>query len=243
MKPVTGVTHVLRMLVLVFTLIGSVAALAEEQAKLDSAPIDSLNLPSLQRGAQHFMNYCMTCHSAHLARFDLLEKLGLSEAQVKQNLILTGAKPADYMTVVLNPKDAKNWFGVPPPDLTVEARVRGADWIYTYLRSFYRDDQRPSGWNNRVFSNVAMPHVLWQLQGQQILQPQGEDGHLVLVQKGAMTPEEYNRFVGDLVNFLAFMSEPSRGSRLHLGVWVIGFLVILFFVARALKHEFWKDIH
>lgn len=185
----------------------------------------------------------MTCHSAHLARFDLLEQLGLSDKQVKQNLILTDAKLADYMTVVLNNKDAKNWFGVPPPDLSVEARVRGADWLYTYLRSFYRDDQRPNGWNNLIFPNVAMPDVLWQLQGQQILQSQGGAGHLVLIQRGKMSAQEYDQFVGDLVNFLVFLSEPSRATRLHIGVWVLGFLVVLFFIARALKHEFWKDIH
>ncbi len=228
---------------LILALYAPVYASADDEIRLDKAPVNSSDMASLQRGAQHFMNYCLTCHSAHLARFDLLEQLGLTEAQVKNNLILTDAKAADYMTVVLAPKDAKNWFGVPPPDLTVEARVRGADWIYTYLRSFYRDDQRPSGWNNRVFPNVAMPHVLWQLQGQQALQPQGENGHLVLVTKGSMSPEEYDRFAGDLVNFLVFLSEPTRGTRLHLGVWVIAFLVIFFFVARALKHEFWKDIH
>ncbi|NDU90112.1 MAG: cytochrome c1 [Ferrovum sp.] len=216
---------------------------ADEEMKLDKAPVDSSNLPSLQRGAQHFMNYCMNCHSAHLARFDLLEQLGLSEKQVKQNLILTDAKVADYMTVVLKAKDAQNWFGVPPPDLTVEARVHGADWIYTYLRSFYRDDQRPSGWNNRVFPNVAMPHVLLALQGQQALQKQGGKDTLVLIQKGSLSPQEYDQFAGDLVNFLVFMSEPTRSARLHLGLWVMGFLLILFLVARALKREFWKDIH
>ncbi|MDA8415587.1 MAG: cytochrome c1 [Betaproteobacteria bacterium] len=223
--------------------LGTSCAVAEDEVKLDRAPVDSSNLPSLQRGAQHFMNYCMTCHSAHLARFDLLEQLGLSDKQVKQNLILTDAKLADYMTVVLNNKDAKNWFGVPPPDLSVEARVRGADWLYTYLRSFYRDDQRPNGWNNLIFPNVAMPDVLWQLQGQQILQSQGGAGHLVLIQRGKMSAQEYDQFVGDLVNFLVFLSEPSRATRLHIGVWVLGFLVVLFFIARALKHEFWKDIH
>ncbi|NDU86407.1 MAG: cytochrome c1 [Ferrovum sp.] len=230
-------------LLMVGSLVSPLYSLAEEGVKLDHAPVDTSNLPSLQRGAQHFMNYCMTCHSAHLARFDLLEQIGLSKKQVEGNLILTNAKIADYMTVVLTPKDAKSWFGVPPPDLTVEARVRGADWIYTYLRSFYRDDQRPNGWNNRVFPNVAMPHVLWQLQGQQVLQHPGEAESLVLMQKGQMSAQEYDQYVGDLVNFLVFMSEPTRGERLHLGIWVLGFLVLLFFAARALKHEFWKDIH
>ncbi len=210
-----------------------------EEVRLDHAPINLSDQASLQRGAQHFMNYCMTCHGAHLARFDLLERTGLNKEQIQKNLILTNAKIADYMSVVLNRKDAKAWFGAPPPDLSVEARVRGADWLYTYLRSFYRDDRRDSGWNNRVFPNVAMPHVLWQLQGQQILKGDA----LVLEQPGTLSPKEYDQYVADLVNFLVFLGEPEQQNRVRLGYGAFIFLVIFFFLARALKHEYWKDVH
>lgn len=218
--------------------------------KLDHAPIDPSDTASLQRGAQHFMNYCLTCHGAQLARFDLLLRLGLTEDQVKKNLILTDAKMADYMTVVLNPKDAKNWFGVPPPDLSVEARVRGADWLYSYLRGFYRDDHRDSGWNNRVFHGVAMPNVLWELQGEQVLQPAegGKPGELhgeklVLASPGKLSPKEYDQFVADLVNYLVFIAEPARETRVHIGYGVMIFLAIAFVITRALKKEYWKDVH
>lgn len=215
------------------------AAHAEGEMRLDHAPVNLSDQASLQRGAQHFMNYCMTCHGAHLARFDLLERTGLNKEQIQKNLILTNAKIADYMSVVLNRKDAQAWFGAPPPDLSVEARVRGADWLYTYLRSFYRDDQRDSGWNNRVFPNVAMSHVLWQLQGQQVLKGDA----LVLEQPGALSPKEYDQYVADLVNFLVFLGEPEQQNRIRLGYGAFIFLVVFFFLARALKHEYWKDVH
>ncbi|MDE1942381.1 MAG: cytochrome c1 [Betaproteobacteria bacterium] len=227
------------------------AALANPEAvRLDRAPIDPSDMASLQRGAQHFMNYCLTCHSAQFARFDLLQRLGLTEGQVKKNLILTDAKIADYMTVALKPKDAKNWFGVPPPDLSVEARVRGANWLYTYLRSFYRDEHRDSGWNNLVFRGVAMPNVLWELQGEQVLQPAegakpGElhGGKLVLAKPGKLAPKEYDQFVADLVNYMVFMAEPARQTRFHIGYGVMIFLAIAFVITRALKKEYWKDVH
>lgn len=226
----------------------SIASANSLAVKLDRAPIDPTDTASLQRGAQHFMNYCMNCHGAQYARFDLLTRLGLTEEQVKKNLILTDAKIADYMTVVLNPKDAKAWFGVPPPDLSVETRVRGSDWIYTYLRSFYRDDNRDSGWNNRVFPGVAMPNVLYELQGEQELKPgEGPEGQhhasLILAKPGKMSPQEFDRFTADLVNYLEFMAEPARETRIHIGYGVMIFLVLAFFVTRALKHEYWKDVH
>lgn len=226
-------------LCLALVLLKPAAQADEDEARLDHAPINLSDQASLQRGAQHFMNYCMTCHGAHLARFDLLERTGLNKEQIQKNLILTNAKIADYMSVVLNRKDAKAWFGTPPPDLSVEARVRGADWLYTYLRSFYRDDQRDSGWNNRVFPNVAMPHVLWQLQGQQVLKGDA----LVLEQPGTLSPKEYDQYVADLVNFLVFLGEPEQQNRIRLGYGAFIFLVLFFFLARALKHEYWKDVH
>lgn len=234
---------------LLLVVAGSVALANQGGVKLDHAPIDPSDKASLQRGAQHFMNYCLTCHGAQYVRFDLLTRIGLTEDQVKKNLILTDAKIADYMTVVLNPKDAKAWFGVPPPDLSVEARVRGADWLYTYLRSFYRDDQRDSGWNNLVFRQVAMPHVLYELQGEQdIKAEEGKPGEhhvatLVLTKPGKLSPKEYDQFTADLVNYLVFMAEPDQQTRIRIGYGVMVFLALAFVITRALKHEYWKDIH
>jgi ubiquinol-cytochrome c reductase cytochrome c1 subunit len=148
---------------------------AEGGPRLQTAPIDSHDLASLQNGAKVFVNYCLNCHSAGYMRYNRLRDLGLSEQQIKDNLIFTGVKVGELMQVAMDRKDAKQWFGAPPPDLTVEAPARsstggsGADWIYTYLKSFYRDDSRPTGWNNLVFENVGMPHALWQLNGQQQL--------------------------------------------------------------------------
>ena len=144
-------------------------AFANEGAILDTAPIDVHNQVSLQRGAQTFANYCLSCHSVSAARFSGLTEIGLSEAQIKQHLMLAGEKVNDPMRVAMPPKDAKAWFGATPPDLSVVARARGADWLYTYLRTFYRDDTRPTGWNNLAFPKVGMPHALWQLQGDQVL--------------------------------------------------------------------------
>ena len=144
-------------------------ATANEGAKLDHAPIDPNNQASLQRGAKAFVNYCLNCHSAAYMRYNRLQDIGLTDAQIKSNLLFGDQKVGDTMTVAMNKADAKAWFGATPPDLSVEARARGADWLYSYLRSFYRDDTRPTGWNNLVFDKVAMPHVLWQLQGQQVL--------------------------------------------------------------------------
>ena len=151
------------------------AGLASEGPRLQTAPINSHDLASLQNGAKVFVNYCLNCHSAGYMRYNRLQDLGLSELQIRDNLIFTGVKVGELMQVAMDKKDAKEWFGTAPPDLTVTARSRssgagaGADWIYTYLRSFYRDPSRPTGWNNLVFANVGMPHALWQLNGQQQL--------------------------------------------------------------------------
>jgi ubiquinol-cytochrome c reductase cytochrome c1 subunit len=231
-----------RLLAGLLVLVASVA-LANESVKLDRAPIDPSDNASMQRGAQHFVNYCLSCHGAQLVRFNTLQRIGLSDEQIKNNLILTGAKPGDYMSVTLAAKDAKKWFGVPPPDLSVEARVRGADWLYSYLRSFYRDDSRDSGWNNRVFPQVAMPHVLVQLQGEQVLKGEGHETRLELVRPGKMSPQEYDQFVTDLVNFMGFIAEPAHQRRINTGFGVLAFLAFCFVIAYALKREFWKDIH
>ena len=223
-----------------------------EEARLDAAPINLQNMPSLQRGAKIFVNNCLNCHNAQFMRYSHLMQLGLTEDQVKQNLMFTTDKIADSMVSALDPKDAKEWFGKLPPDLTLVARVRGSDWLYTYLRSYYRDDASPTGWNNTVFKNVGMPHILHELQGTQVLTKVGEKkGHgehmepimkLTMDKPGSMTPVEYDAYVTDLVNYLTFMGEPARPQRTQLGVIVLFFLVLAFFATLWLKNEYWKDV-
>ena len=221
------------------------AAFANEHVKLDHAPIDPSNQVSLQRGAKTFVNYCLNCHSASYMRYNRLQDIGLTDAQIKANLLFAGDKVGDTMTVAMPKADAKAWFGATPPDLSVEARARGADWLYSYLRGFYRDDTRPTGWNNTVYDKVAMPHVLWELQGQQVLKVNEatEEHVLVLDKPGTMSPAEYNLMVADLVNYLVFMAEPFKERDKHLGLLVLAFLGLLFGLTYALKKEFWKDIH
>lgn len=235
----------------------SLAATASEAVKLSRAPIDENDLVSLQRGAQVFVNYCLNCHGAAYMRYNRLQEIGLSEPQIRDNLIFTGVKVGDVMQVAMDRKDGREWFGTAPPDLTVIARSRasasgsGADWLYTYLRSFYRDPSRPTGWNNLVFENVAMPHVLYELQGVQVLRLEekagahGKEGVRKLVREkpGTMTPVEYDRLVADLVNYLVFMGEPAKHDRVRLGIYVVLFLGALFILAYALKKEYWKDVH
>jgi ubiquinol-cytochrome c reductase cytochrome c1 subunit len=166
--------------------------------------------------------------------------------------LYTGAKIGDPMRIALNPEDAKRWFGVTPPDLSVVTRSRGVDWIYTYLRSFYKDPSRPWGVNNAVFKDVAMPHVLWELQGLQeatkgtVKSAEGTETEVItgfnLVEKGKMTPEQFDNTVRDIVNFLAYVGEPTKTTRLSLGRWVLGFLVVYFVIMFLLKKEYWKDI-
>ncbi len=231
------------LLVLAFLL--PMAALANEHVKLDHAPIDPSNQVSLQRGAKTFVNYCLNCHSASYMRYNRLQDIGLTDAQIKANLLFAGDKVGDTMTVAMPKADAKAWFGATPPDLSVEARARGADWLYSYLRGFYRDDTRPTGWNNTVYDKVAMPHVLWELQGQQVLKVNEatEEHVLVLDKPGTLSPAEYNLMVADLVNYLVFMAEPFKERDKHLGLLVLAFLGLLFGLTYALKKEFWKDIH
>ena len=221
------------------------AAFANEHVKLDHAPIDPSNQVSLQRGAKTFVNYCLNCPSASYMRYNRLQDIGLTDTQIKANLLFAGDKVGDTMTVAMPKADAKAWFGATPPDLSVEARARGADWLYSYLRGFYRDDTRPTGWNNTVYDKVAMPHVLWELQGQQVLKvnESTEEHVLVLDKPGTMSPAEYNLMVADLVNYLVFMAEPFKERDKHLGLLVLAFLGLLFGLTYALKKEFWKDIH
>lgn len=220
---------------------------------LDKAPVNAHNQESLQRGARVFVNYCLNCHSANYMRYNRMQDFGLTEKQIKDNLLYAAEKPGETMRVAMQPKDAKAWFGAAPPDLSVISRSRGADWVYTYLRSFYRDDSRPTGWNNTVFDKVGMPHVLHELQGQ--LAPvyrteKSAEGHehqvmerLELVKPGKLTQAEYDALVGDLVNYLAWMGEPAKSSRMNIGLAVLLFLGFFYVIAFYLKKEFWKDVH
>ena len=225
------------LLILVFAPLLAVANEAEIGV---TAPIDATDYASLQRGARTFINNCLNCHSANYMRYNRLKDIGLTEAQIKDNLLFAGEKVGDTMKVAINPKDAKKWFGVAPPDLSVEVRARGADWVYAYLRGFYRDSTTTTGWNNTVYDKVAMPHVLYELQGEQILNH--ETHQLELVKPGKLSPEEYNNFVGDLTNFMAYMAEPAKQQRKHLGIWALLFLGVLLVLAKKLKKEYWKDI-
>lgn len=230
-----------------------VAVASTEGVHLDKADVDLHNQASLQRGAKLFVNYCLSCHSAQHMRYNRMGRdIGLTDDQVIENLMFASDKVGNQMTIAMNRKDAKEWFGAPPPDLTLVARVRGADWLYTYLRTFYIDDTRPFGVNNLVFPSVGMPHVLWELQGVQkpvykTVEHEGEKkevfDRLELVEPGTMTAAEYDKAVRDLVNFLVYMGEPAQLERYTLGVKVILFLLVFLVVAYLLKKEYWKDIH
>ncbi|MDP2821963.1 MAG: cytochrome c1 [Sulfuritalea sp.] len=219
---------------------------SEATLHLDKAPDRSGDQAALQHGAKIFVNYCLNCHSASYMRYNRLKDIGLTDQQIKDSLLFAADKVGEPMTIAMRRADAKVWFGVPPPDLTVIARARasefgsGADWLYTYLRSFYRDDSRPTGWNNTVFENVGMPHALWDLQGEQAM---GEDHKLKLSMPGTLKPAEYDALVADLVGYLVYMGEPVAGFRKSLGIVVLIALSILFVFAYALKREYWKDIH
>ena len=219
---------------------------SEGEFTLDKAPDRSGNPAALQNGAKLFVNYCLNCHSASYMRYNRLKDIGLSDKQIEDNLMFTADKVGELMRVALQRQDAKVMFGTAPPDLTLIARAKagemgsGPDWLYTYLRGFYRDDSRPTGWNNTLSPNVAMPHVLWELQGEQVM---GEEHELMLEKKGKMSKEEYDMAVGDLVGFLTYMGEPVAGYRKSLGMLVLVGLVVLFSFAYALKKEYWKDVH
>jgi ubiquinol-cytochrome c reductase cytochrome c1 subunit len=253
--------------------------------RMERVTTDPRDLESLQRGAKLFVNYCLNCHSAKYMRYNGLINLGLTDQQITENLILTGrfetqadgsllhvpAKIGDTMQVTMPAALAKTWFGAPPPDLSVETRVRGTQWLYNYLIGFYRDTQTVTGWNNLVFPNVAMPHVLWELSGTNrlvtqefpnheaaeaaaiaakalaVVEPARDQKYLVKTievdQKGSMSPAGYRAAAADLVNFLDYVGEPSKLSRERIGLIVLLFLGLLFVFAYWLKREYWKDVH
>lgn len=246
-------------------------ALAAEGARLISAPSNRLDVESLQRGARNFVNYCLNCHSAQYMRYSRLSDLGLTERQIEENLMFASDKIGGTMTVAMSRADAAAWFGVPPPDLTVEARVRGRDWLYSYFLAFYRDENSSTGWNNLVFLNVAMPHVLWNLSGTQklveteyenldkaeaaaiaakglsLIEPELGGKYVVKTltedTPGTLSGAEYETFVADLVNYLDYMGEPVKNERINIGIVVLIFLGVLFALVYALKRDYWAELH
>ena len=223
----------------------------------DKAPAKTNDLAALQNGAKLFVNYCLNCHSAAFMRFNRLTDIGLSEQQIKDNLLFTTEKVGETMKSAIDPRQAKEWFGANPPDLSVIARAKaghggtGPDYLYTYLRTYYRDESKATGWNNLVFPSVGMPHVLWELQGerQPVYEEKEEHGHTVQVFKGwkqikpgTMTSQQYDEAVGDLVNYMQWMAEPAQNTRVRVGVWVLIFLSLFTVIAWRLNAAFWKDV-
>jgi ubiquinol-cytochrome c reductase cytochrome c1 subunit len=246
-------------LIAVLALLPGLAFANEAGYPLDKAP-ERTSLASLQNGAKLFVNYCLNCHSASLMRYNRLRDLGLSEDQIKNNLLFSADKVGDMMTVAMKPADAKAWFGAVPPDLSVITRAKssgagsGADYLYTYLRTFYKDESRPTGWNNMVLPNAAMPHVLWQLQGVRTAKfveeadphEEGKKVHKFAgfeqVAPGTMSEQEYDTNVADLVAYLDWMAEPAQNTRKKLGVIVLLFLSLFAFLAWRLNASYWKDV-
>ena len=230
------------------------ASLAEQGGAYAPAGNDIRNRASLQRGARNFMNYCSGCHSAKFVRYNrIAADLAIPEAVLKSNLMFTSDKSYDTIKVAMSPDDAKKWFGTAPPDLSLIARARGSDYLYAFLRSFYADPSKPTGVNNTVLPGTAMPHVLADLQGVQkatFVSHPGEGGTVVtelekfeLVQRGTLSPEKYDEFVRDTVNFLQYIGEPIEAQRRDLGVWVMLFLLVFTAFAYLLYKEYWRDVH
>jgi ubiquinol-cytochrome c reductase cytochrome c1 subunit len=246
-------------LIAVLALVPGLAFAAEGNYPLDRAPERS-DLVSLQNGAKLFVNYCLNCHSAVSMRYNRLRDLGLTEEQIKNNLLFTADKVGAMMTTAMRPEDAKEWFGAVPPDLSVIARAKaspagsGADYLYTYLRTFYKDDTRPTGWNNMVLPNVAMPHAMWQQQGIRtakfVDEPDPHEAGKTVhkfagfeqVAPGTMTPVQFDEATADLVAYLNWMAEPAQNTRKKLGVVVLLFLSVFAFLAWRLNESYWKEV-
>jgi ubiquinol-cytochrome c reductase cytochrome c1 subunit len=241
-------------------LVPLMAVASEGGFPLDHAPERGNDLPALQNGARLFVNYCLNCHSASLVRYNRLRDIGLSDDQIRANLLFTSEKVGDLMKVSLAEKDAKAWFGAVPPDLSVIVRAKssgqgpGADYVYTYLRTYYKDPNRATGWNNLVYPNVAMPHVLWDLQGVRKAKfVEEKDPHdesktvhkfegFEQIKPGKLSSQAYDTQIADLVGFMAWMSEPVKNKRQQLGVWVLLFMSILVFLTWRLNASFWKEV-
>ena len=224
-------------------------AQAAEEGGMEPMNIRVDDVASLQRGSRLFFNYCSGCHSLQFMRYSrIAEDLKLDEKEVQASLIFTGAKIGDKATNQMPPALAATWFGKAPPDLSLEARAKGSDWIYHYLKSFYLDPSRPVGWNNTVFPNVSMPNPLWELQGLQVAVKKGEGGEaeiekLEIKTPGRVSEAQYDEAVRDITAFLTYAGEPAALKRTSMGVWVLLYLAFFTFLAWLLKHEFWKDVH
>jgi len=246
-------------LIAILALAPVLAFASEGGHPLDKAPARP-SLTSLQNGAKLFVNYCLNCHAASSMRYNRLKDLGLTEEQIKQNLLFSADKVGELMTTAMRPADAKQWFGVVPPDLSVIARAKassagsGGDYLYTYLRTFYKDDTRPTGWNNLVVPNVAMPHVMWQMQGVRtvkMVEEKDPHDHTKTVHKfagfeqvtpGALNQADFDTATADLVAYLEWMAEPAQGTRKRLGVWVLLFMSVFALLAWRLSASFWKEV-
>ena len=224
-------------------------------AELEPAGNDVGNVASLQRGARNFMNYCAGCHSAKYVRYNSIAKdLALTEDQVVENLMFNAEKTYETIEASMPLDAAARWFGQPPPDLSLMARARGTDYIFNFLKGFYLDSESPTGVDNLILGGTSMPHVLWELQGYQRAvfeepDPQAAEAgaepvfsHFESVSSGALSPEDYDAFVRDTVNFLEYISEPVRGTRRVMGVWVLMFLTVFLIIANMLKNQIWKDV-
>jgi len=219
--------------------------------ELESVDIDLTDNASLQRGAKYFVNYCQGCHTAKYFRYERMQDFGLTNDEIRGNLIFGDSKPGDLMTIAMPEVDAAEWFGAAPPDLTLTARLKhgGAYWVYSYLKGFYADDSRPMGVNNTVFPNVGMPHVLWELQGvRKAVFKEDAHGnkvvdHLEAPVGGSMSAEEYDGMARDLTTFMVHIAEPMKLERQRIGIYVMLFLLVFLVVAIMLKKEFWKDVH
>lgn len=250
----------LKKLLAALALVPALALASEGGFPLDKAPDRSSDLSALQNGARLFVNYCLNCHSASLVRYNRLRDIGLTDAQIRDNLLFTSDKVGDLMKANMPDKDAKAWFGGVPPDLSVIVRAKassagtGADYVYTYLRTYYKDDTRPTGWNNLVYPNVGMPHVLWELQGVRTAKfveekdphAEGKTLHKFAgfeqVKPGKLSAQEYDAQMADLVGFMEWMAEPVKSKRQQIGVWVLLFLGLLVLLTWRLNASYWKEV-
>jgi len=250
---------------------GPAAASGGADIRMEPAPVNRLDAASLQRGARTFVNYCLNCHSAKYMRYNRLTDIGLAPEMIRDNLMFTTDRIGDTMSIAMTAKDAKAWFGAPPPDLSVESRVRGNEWLYNYFLGFYKDDASATGWNNMVFPNVGMPHVLYRQGGvYRLVRTEYKDHEaataaaiaakglvqiapgkdhkyvvetLVVDEPGTMSPAEYRQMAADLVNFLDFVAEPNKTKSHTIGIVMVLFFAVLFLFAYLMKREYWKDVH
>jgi ubiquinol-cytochrome c reductase cytochrome c1 subunit len=250
----------LKKLMAALVLVPVFAFAAEGGFPLDRAPDHTTSMAALQNGAKLFVNYCLNCHSASAMRYNRLRDIGLTEEQIRNNLLFTSDKVGDLMKTAMSANDGKDWFGATPPDLSVIGRAKasgagsGADWIYTYLRTYYKDDTRPIGWNNLVFPNVGMPHVLWELQGvrnakfvdEKDPHDAGKTIHKFVgfeqVKPGKLSAQEYDSAVADLVSYITWMGEPVQNKRKQLGVAVLLFMGIFLVIVWRLNASYWKEV-